>query len=491
MNLSLELYTNVVVILLCVCAVCIIGLFWLMFKSQKAKNENRFLMQSVDGLQHQIDLLLADKQFLESELKTCRQQLETKSQQLMEQSASWHSERLTFTHQIAQYDKQLAENRFEIKTLEQRWQDFEHNTQERLQFFQENEIRITNQFESLAKKIVQASQTELATQSAQGLLHIVGPLKEQINQFRQQLNEGLSSEAKERHTLKHEIVQLQSLNQQLAKEAINLTKALKSDNKIQGNWGEMILTKLLEAVGFQEGREFNTQCSFIDEDNNRWMPDVIINLPEGRQVIIDAKVSLVAYERYHSAENEIQMQIATNELILSIRQHMKGLSQKHYSALSGINTLDYVLMFIPIEPAFMIAINAEENLLSESQKQNIILVSPSTLLAALRTIQQLWRSEYKNQNATLIAQRASKLYDKFRLFLDDLLAIGQQLNKTEQSYQAAINKLTSGRGNIIKQVESFRELGVDVKKNITDNWLQDKDGYTESEDDESIDDLNL
>lgn len=481
MNLSTDFQSNVLIFCLILCAVFVLVVIWCVIKLQQVNRENSLLVNHLDLLQIQQEQLNADKQELGRKVSEYRQLVEAKTQSLSEQASNWHSEKLALIQQAAQYEQQLTERHFEIKALESRWQDFEQNTQERLQFFQENEIRIAQQFESLAKKIVLASQSELTSQSTQGLLQVVGPLKEQIDQFRKQLNDGLSSEAKERHTLKHEIIQLQSLNQQLANEALNLTKALKSDNKIQGNWGEMILSKLLESVGFQEGREFNTQCSFTDEDNNRWMPDVIINLPEGRQVIVDAKVSLIAYERYYSAENEIQTQMAINELVLSLRQHMKGLSQKHYSSLSEINTLDYVLMFIPIEPAFMLAISAQENLLSEAQKQNIMLVSPSTLLVALRTIQQLWRSEYKNQNANLIAQKASKLYDKFRLFLDDLMVIGQQINKTEQSYQAAINKLTSGRGNIIKQIESFRELGVDVKKNIAETWLHENDMQDEDE----------
>lgn len=471
MNLAPNLQLTLVILtIFSLCFTCI-AIIWLTQRQRSAKNDYLALSQNYDHLYQQFDELNFSKKHLEERLTVSLSQVEEKNQQISVLTHQSYQEKLAYEHQLSLQKQQLAQSQYELSSIKAKWQDFELNMQEKIQFYQENETRLATQFESLANRITTLSQARLNEHNQQNLATILSPLKTQIDQFNQQLQTGLSNEAKERFALKQEIMQLQQLNQRLSDEALNLTKALKSDNKIQGNWGEMILANLLDAVGFTEGREYTTQRSFLDEDNQKWIPDVIVNLPEGRHVIIDSKVSLVAYERYFNAADKTESIQAIEDLVISIRQHMKGLSQKHYQSITELNTLDYVLLFIPIEPAFLLALSQADNLLQEAQKMNIMIVSPSTLLVALRTIQQLWRSEYKNEHANLIALRAARLYDKFRLFLDDLLLIGQQINKSEQIYQAALSKLTHGRGNLIKQVESFRELGVDVKKPISDNWL--------------------
>lgn len=239
------------------------------------------------------------------------------------------------------------------------------------------------------------------------------------------MQDSFGQEARERHTLTHEIRNLQQLNAQMAREAINLTKALKGDNKTQGNWGEVVLSRVLEASGLREGHEYETQVNVRVDHQSRMQPDVIVRLPQGKDVVIDAKMSLIAYERYFNGEDEAEREAALNEHIASLRGHIRLLGRKDYQQLPGLRSLDYVLMFIPVEPAFLLAIDREPELISEALKHNIMLVSPTTLLVALRTITNLWRYEHQSQNAQRIADRAAKLYDKMRLFVDDMSALGQ------------------------------------------------------------------
>jgi DNA recombination protein RmuC len=252
----------------------------------------------------------------------------------------------------------------------------------------------------------------------------------------------------------------------MAQEALNLTKALKGDNKIQGNWGEVVLGRVLEASGLREGYEYETQVSIQSEQQGRMQPDVIVRLPQGKDVVVDAKMTLVAYERYFNAEDEIEREQAIQEHVAAMRAHIRLLGRKDYQQLPGLRSLDYVLMFIPVEPAFLLAIDRQPELIGEALQQNIMLVSPTTLLVALRTINNLWRYEHQSRNAQRIADRATRLYDKMRLFVDDMTGIGHSLDKAQNSYREAMKKLSEGRGNLIAQTEGFRALGVEIKRPI-------------------------
>ncbi|MGK2946065.1 MAG: DNA recombination protein RmuC [Candidatus Malihini olakiniferum] len=329
-----------------------------------------------------------------------------------------------------------------------------------------SEQRLTTQFENLANRIFEHSSYRIDEQNKQSLDKLLAPLREHLDGFRRQVQEGFCSEARERHTLAHEIRQLQQLNVQIAREAVNLTNALKGDNKTQGNWGEVVLVRVLEASGLREGHEYQTQVSIQTGENKRMQPDVIVHLPHGKDVVIDAKMSLVAYERYFNSQYDEERASALNEHMASLRGHIRLLSNKDYQKLPGLRSLDYVLMFIPVEPAFLVAIDRHPELISEALRHNVMLVSPTTLLVALRTITNLWRYEQQSRNAQQIAERASGLYDKLRLFVEDMASLGQSLDKSQASYRQAMNKLASGRGNLISQVEGFRSLGVEVKRTI-------------------------
>ena len=335
-----------------------------------------------------------------------------------------------------------------------------------------SEQRLSEQFENLANRIFEHSGRKVEEQNRQSLNVLLSPLREQLDGFRRQVQESFGQEARERHTLTHEIRNLQQLNAQMAQEALNLTKALKGDNKTQGNWGEVILTRVLEASGLREGHEYQTQVNIQLENSSRMQPDVIIRLPQGKDVVIDAKMTLVAYERYFNAEDDTVRESALNEHIVAIRNHIRLLSRKDYQQLPGLRSLDYVLMFIPVEPAFLLAIDRQPELISEALKSNIMLVSPTTLLVALRTIANLWRYEHQSRNAQHIAERAGRLYDKVRLFVDEMSALGQSLDKAQDNYRQAMKKLASGRGNVLVQAESLRNLGVEVKREINPELME-------------------
>ncbi len=363
----------------------------------------------------------------------------------------------------------LANAGLEADLREQDARHFEEQkaADEKIKLLENAEERLRIQFESLANRLFEQKTRTVDEQNKMSLENLLSPLKEQLEGFKKQVNDNFTQESRERHTLVHQINSLKQLNEQMAKEAINLTQALKGDNKAQGNWGEVVLARVLSDSGLREGHEYQTQVSLENEEGKRYQPDVVVHLPQQKDVVVDAKMSLVAYERFFNADTIAERELAMSEHVASMRAHMRGLSRKDYHQLHGIQSLDYVLMFIPVEPAFQAAIEADPALIRDAMDLNIMLVSPTTLLVALRTINNLWRNERQNQNAKEIAERASKLYDKLRLFVNDMEAMGQSLEKANQSYQGAMNKLATGRGNVIRQAESFKQLGVEVKRDIS------------------------
>ncbi|MBF4257741.1 DNA recombination protein RmuC [Vibrio anguillarum] len=368
--------------------------------------------------------------------------------------------------------EQKSQLEAQLREQEARHEQQIQSSQEKLQLLEHAEERLKQQFEQLANQLFEVKTAKVDQQNRQSLEGLLSPLKEQLEGFKKQVNDSFNHEAKERHTLVHELKNLQRLNEQMAQEALNLTQALKGDNKQQGNWGEVVLARVLTESGLREGHEYHTQVSLQNEAGKRYQPDVIVNLPHDKQVVIDSKMALVAYERYFHAQTETERARALSEHLLALRAHIKGLGQKDYHQLKGLQSLDYVLMFIPVEPAFQVAIQADPSLVKEAMEQNILLVSPTTLLVALRTIDNLWRNDRQNQNAKLIADRASKLYDKLRLFMEDMEGLGGALDRANQNYQGAMNKLATGRGNALRQAESFKQLGVEIKRSINSEWVE-------------------
>ncbi|HDM8154539.1 TPA: DNA recombination protein RmuC [Vibrio harveyi] len=381
-------------------------------------------------------------------------------------------ERQQYFDELGQMREHKSRLETQLGEQQARHEQINQANAEKLQILEQAEVRLKQQFEHLANQLFEEKTAKVDIQNRQSLEGLLSPLKEQLEGFKKQVNDSFSQEAKERHTLVHELKNLQRLNEHMTREAVNLTQALKGDNKQQGNWGEVVLARVLAESGLREGHEYQTQVSLQNEAGKRYQPDVIVHLPQNKQVVVDSKMALVAYERYFNAENDIQREQALSDHLAALRAHIKGLSLKDYHQLKGIQSLDYVLMFIPVEPAFQVAIQADPSLVKDAMEQNIILVSPTTLLVALRTIDNLWRNERQNENAQLIAERAAKLYDKLRLFIDDMEGLGGALDKANQTYQGAMNKLATGRGNVIRQAESFKQLGVEVKRPISPDLAQ-------------------
>lgn len=441
-------------------------------------NSNQLLYQTqIEQLQHSLKQAQLELEELDQERDKAAYQLQQSHGQLMAAMEKLRyfevvkQERQTFLEQFNQTKEHLALRESQLREQEARHRQENISNQEKLQLLEQAEDRLKLQFEHLANQLFEEKTAKVDQQNKQSLEALLSPLKEQLDGFKKQVNDNFGQEAKERHTLVHELKNLQRLNEQMAQEAVNLTQALKGDNKQQGNWGEIILARVLEESGLREGHEYQTQVHLHNDMGRRYQPDVVVYLPQNKQVVIDSKMALIAYERYFHATSEVIRSRALAEHLLALRNHIKGLSQKDYHQLKGIQSLDYVLMFIPVEPAFQVAIQADPSLVRDAMEQNIILVSPTTLLVALRTIDNLWRNDKQNQNAKIIAERASKLYDKLRLFVDDMEGIGNALEKATQNYQGAMNKLSTGRGNVIRQAESFKMLGVEVKREISTTVL--------------------
>lgn len=322
------------------------------------------------------------------------------------------------------------------------------------------------EFQNVANQIFEDKSKRFADQNRANLDTVLGPFKDQIKAFEQKVTDTYEKEGRERFSLMKEVQRLQDLNQQISEDAENLTRALKGDSKTQGTWGEMILERILEESGLRKGVEYDAQGGFRDAEGKLLKPDVVVHLPEEKDIVIDSKVTLVAYERYVQAVEDDDRERAVKAHLQSINNHLKDLGSKRYDDLPGLRSLDFVLMFIPIESAFMLAIERDGEIFRKAFEQNIVIVSPSTLLVTLRTIQSIWRYEYQNRNALEIAQRAGDLYDKFVGFVDDLERIGESLERSKKIYDGAHNKLVSGKGNLINRAHGLIELGVKSKKQM-------------------------
>ena len=334
------------------------------------------------------------------------------------------------------------------------------------QELEQMQTKFAAEFENLATRIFEDKSLRFAKQNQDNLDILLKPLGEKITDFKKQVETVYSNEATARASLKGEISKLFELNQHMSKEAQNLTLALKGESKTQGNWGEVILSRILESSGLEEGREFKTQGVFAAEDGKRQLPDVIVYLPDNKHMIIDSKVSLTAYEKYYNEDNDDKKRQYLKDHVASVRSHIKLLSDKNYPALYQIDAPDFVLMFMPIDPAFGLALQADQQLYSAAFESGVIIVSPLSLLATLRTISSVWKKDYQNKNVLEIARQGGALYDKFVAFIDDMQSIGKQITGTQKAYDAAMNKLSEGAGNVINRAETLKKLGAKATKSL-------------------------
>lgn len=350
------------------------------------------------------------------------------------------------------------------------------NLQETLKTQKEelNQIRekFTAEFKNMANEILEENSKKFTTHNKEQVDQLLKPLGEKIVAFEKKVEETNKENIERNSALKEQIAGFKELNQKITKEAENLVNALKGDTKAQGNWGEFILESILEKSGLEKQREYFVQQSYADEDGNRFQPDVVVKLPDDKSIIVDSKVSLIAYERYANTDDKEEKEKQIKAHLLSLRAHIKGLSEKNYQSLYGVEGLDFVLLFIPIEPAFSLAVQKDAELFNDAYSKNIVIVSPATLIATLRTIASIWKQEYQNRNAIEIAKEGGNLYDKFVAFTEDVKGIGRQLDLTQKVYVEAAKKLYEGKGNLINRAEKMKKLGAKATKNLDQKLLE-------------------
>jgi DNA recombination protein RmuC len=345
-------------------------------------------------------------------------------------------------------------------------------SQDKLEQFNESKKQLTDQFRNLAQDILEEKSQRFATQNQQNLDLILKPLQDKISDFRKRVDDVYSEEVKERASLQAEIHHLTALNVQMSQDANALTRALRGDSKAQGNWGELVLETILENCGLRKGHEFDVQDTQRNAEGNIVYPDVVIHLPESKHVVIDSKVSIAAYTRSVQTDDPIQQKLELTAHVNSMRTHMSGLSSKNYQSLYGLGSIDFVLMFIPIEPAFLAAIGHQSDLFQEALAKNIVLVCPSTLHATVRTIAHVWRQEHQNRNAQEIARLCGAMYDKFVGFVEDLDGVGKSIALTQKNYDEAYKKLTTGNGNLVRASQKVKELGVKPNKSLPNALIE-------------------
>jgi len=400
----------------------------------------------------------------QSTLEERQNQLESTIQELKETITKIENERESIRNEKEFLNTELSRRNTEFENLQQ--QNLKRDEQ-----LAKQQEQLRKDFELMASKILDEKSEKFTLQNKENIKNILNPLEEKIKIFEKKVEDNQKESISMHSALKEQLLGLKDLNQQMAKEATNLTKALKGDSKTQGNWGELVLERVLEKSGLEKDREYFVQQSFQLEDGSRVMPDVVLHLPDQKKMIIDSKVSLTDYERLVNADTEDQPSYLKAH-VNSIKKHVDQLSAKNYQDLYDIESPDFVLMFIPIEPAFAVAINEDNTLYNKAFEQNIVIVTPSTLLATLRTIDTMWNNEKQQQNAIEIARQAGALYDKFEGLVSDLTGVGKKIDAAKNDYSAAMNKLVEGKGNLISRVENIKKMGAKAKKSLPENIIK-------------------
>ncbi|MBK5209843.1 MAG: DNA recombination protein RmuC [Flavobacteriaceae bacterium] len=376
-----------------------------------------------------------------------------------------NQEKIILNEEKHQIDIRLTQKISEFNNLEEKLNEHKEEV-EKLQ------EKFSKEFEILASKILEEKSVKFTEQNKENLKNILSPLQEKIQTFEKKVEDTHKESIDYHAALRQQIVGLKDLNLQMSKDTINLTKALKGDSKTQGNWGELVLERVLEKSGLEKDREYFVQQSFTNEEGKRILPDVVIHLPDGKKMVIDSKVSLTAYEQYVNTDDDHEKLQYLKEHVNSLKRHIEQLSEKRYEDIYKIESPDFVLLFIPIEPAFAIALNTDNQLYNKAFERNIVIVTPTTLLATLRTIDSMWNNEKQQRNAIEIARQAGALYDKFEGFISDLTNVGKKMDEAKAEYRGAMNKLFEGKGNLIVSVEKLKKMGAKSKKSLPQNIIE-------------------
>jgi DNA recombination protein RmuC len=376
-----------------------------------------------------------------------------------------------------------------LASIQSDYDNLQDKLNEQKEEIEQLQEKFANEFENLANKIFEEKTTKFSEQSKTNLAEILNPLREKISEFEKRVEETNKESIKGNASLREQLQMLKDMNQQITQEAKNLTQALKGGTKTQGSWGEFILESILEKSGLAKGREYKIQEVIYSEEGRRFQPDVIVSLPENKSIIIDSKVSLVAYENFVSSEDDLQRQVSLKEHITSIKNHIKNLSSKNYQSLYQLESLDFVLMFMPVEPAFALAVQNDPQLFNDAFDKNIVIVSPSTLLATLRTVASIWRQENQNRNALEIARQSGALYDKFQGLITDLIDLGKKMDTMKDRYGEVMKKLHLGRGNLVSSVERIKKLGANTTKSLPQQLLDRADDDDEESPGDNQNDL--
>ncbi|WP_160376679.1 DNA recombination protein RmuC [Flavobacterium hydrocarbonoxydans] len=424
-----------------------------------------------------IGKLLSSARF-QSEKVSLDERLNAVNFQLQNQKEQLENEKNNFDKNLHQLNLEKENIRTEKDSLaiqlSKKEVDFENLWERHKE--QKNEIselqeKFTKEFENLANKILEEKSAKFTEQNSVNMKNILLPLQDKIQGFEQKVEQTHKESIDYHAALRQQILGLSEMNIQMSKETLNLTKALKGDSKMQGNWGELVLERVLEKSGLEKGREYEVQQSFTNTEGNRVFPDVVINLPDGKKMIVDSKVSLTAYEKWVNEEDDVLKIDFLREHVNSIKRHVEQLGSKNYHDLYQIESPDFVLLFVPIEPAFAIALNEDATLYNKAFDRNIVIVTPTTLLATLRTIDSMWANQKQQENAFEIARQAGALYDKFEGFVTDLVRIGNKIKDTKTEYESAMSKLVDGRGNLISSVEKLKKMGAKAKKSLPENII--------------------
>lgn len=394
---------------------------------------------------------------------------------LEEKTSFLHNENESLKNELTAEREKLNHANNRLAKAEEAFKNMQEKINTQKSEIEETQKKFTLEFENIANKLLEEKSKKFTEQNKSNLDVILNPLKEKIKEFEEKVDKTFKADSAERITLKAEIKSLVDMNKQISEEANNLTKALKGDTKKQGNWGEVILEKVLERSGLVKDQEYKTQVSTTNLDGRKIQPDVVVLLPDNKHIIIDSKVSLIAYELFVNAENEDDRNRAQKDHILSMRNHIKNLSEKNYQTAKDINSPDFVLLFVPIESSFSIAIQADQDLFGYAWERHIVIVSPSTLLATLKTISSIWKQEKQTRNALEIAEQSGKLYDKFVGFVEDMQKIGERIAATQLIYDESMKKLSTGSGNLVKRVENIRKLGAKNTKQLSEKFISPED----------------